>query len=157
MAGEPVARIEGIDDLRRALRGIDRGLGRAIGQANKRVASVYVDRARPKIPTNQASRTGLEKGISARARQKDIALAIRSTARRPTIAAVLGSNVHPVYGRNYPQAVFRRRVWQPWLGNNWRPQDLYGIGPVFRDVPNEAEDLWFAAVEGAMEGWLRRG
>lgn len=157
MAGEPIARIEGIDDLRRTLRGIDRNLGRAIGQANKKVASVYVDRARPKIPNGQASRTGLEKGISARARQSDIALAIRSTARRPTIAAVLGANVQPVFGRKYPQAVLRRPVWEPWLGNSWKPQQLYGIGRVFDDIPNEAEDLWFAAVQGAMQGWLRRG
>ena len=82
-------------------------------------------------------------------------MAIRSTGNRPTIAAVLGANIHPVYGRKYPMSVLSRRVWRPHLGNAWKPEQLYGIGSVFRDVPNEVAELWFDAVTEAMEGWLR--
>lgn len=155
MAGPPVAYIDGLDELRQVLRRVDRNLGREFGQANKRVASVYVNKAKPKVPSRVAGGRGLEKGVTARARQRDIAMAIRSTGRRPTIAAVLGANVHPVFGRRYPMSVLSRPVWQPHLGNRWKPEQLYGIGPVFDGVPNEVAELWFDAVRDAMEGWLR--
>ena len=155
MAQGPVAYIEGLDELRSVLRRVDRNLGRTLGQANKAAASVYANKAKPKVPSQIAGRRGLEKGVTARARQRDIAIAIRSTSRRPTIAAVLGANIHPVFGRNYPTAVLRRPVWQRHLGNAWRPEQLYGIGSIFRDVPNEVAELWFDAVEEAMEGWAR--
>jgi hypothetical protein len=151
-----VATIEGLDELRAVLRRVDRNLGRTLGQANKRAATVYADRAKVKIPNDRASGRGLEKGIVARAAQRDIRMAIRSTGSRPTIAAVLGANVHPVFGRRYPmRAMSGTRPWKPHLGSGWKPEQLYGIGPVFDDVPNEVAELWFDAVRDSLEGFLR--
>lgn len=154
MSQGPVAYLEGLDELRAVLRRVDRNLGRTLGQANKKAATVYADRSKAKLPMDRASRRGLEKGIVARSAQRDIRMAIRSTRTRPTIAAVLGANVHTVFGRKYPMDVLRgERIWQEHLGNRWQPEQLYGIGPVFQDVPREVAELWFDAVREALEGF----
>lgn len=147
--------IEGIDDFRRVLRNAGKLHARELGIANRKVAGVYVDKAKPKVPRQRASHLNLAEGIKATARQRDISMRLRSTIDRPLVAAVLGADTHPVFGRRRPMADLKRRVWEPHLGQGWSPQDLYGIGNVFDDIPDEVADLWFDAIEGAADGWLR--
>lgn len=152
---QPVARIVGLEDLQRTLRRADPNMARELGRANKDVASIYVSEAQPKMPRARAASRDLPRGISARARQKDITLAVRSTKTRPSVAAVLGANTHPVFGRRFPVSRLSRPVWERHLGDGWRPEQLYGIGEVFEGVPDKVADQWIDAFERAAEGWLR--
>lgn len=146
--------IEGLDEFRRVLRNAGKLHARELGIANKKVAGVYVDKAKPKVPRQRAGHLNLAEGIKAAARQRDITMRLRSTIDRPLVAAVLGADTHPVFGRRLPMEALKRRVWQPHLGNSWSPQDLYGIGDVFDDIPDEVAELWFEAIERAADGWL---
>lgn len=42
--------VDGLKDLRKALRDIDKGFARELGQAGKRAAEIVADEARPKLP-----------------------------------------------------------------------------------------------------------
>lgn len=42
--------VDGLKELRKALRDIDKGFARELGQAGKRAAEIVADEARPKLP-----------------------------------------------------------------------------------------------------------
>jgi hypothetical protein len=68
-------------------------------------------------------------GIRGNASQK--AARITLLGSNPTIrASVFGTLSHKVWGRN----VSGRGPWQPWLGNTWQPEQLYGLGPVIKEA-----------------------
>lgn len=158
-AGDGI-QIEGLDQLRRSLRGAPPELRRLLGRAMKTAASVYSEDAKRSVssaPGPGPKRSSTKRLIGASGTQKGAAVKFRSTNRGSAIAAVLGANVHPVFGRRRLQSTFRRPVWPyPHLGSGWKPEDLYGVGPVFRLVPEKVFDELTAAYVEAVDGWLRK-
>jgi len=67
-------------------------------------------------------------GIRPSAKQK--AAVIRLNNQRALFANVFGTKSHMVFGRR----VAGSGPFQPWLGNSWTPEDLYGIGPSIKDT-----------------------
>jgi len=104
-------------------------MGKAFGIANKKIGEQVASKARPAVkslPTPGGSIA--QSGIRSSAKQR--AAVIRLLASNPTIRAnVFGAKSHMVFGRR----VSGPGPWKPWIGRNWKPEDLYGIGPVIRD------------------------
>lgn len=48
-------RVDGLDDLRRGLRKVDKGLSRGLGQAGKNAAKIVADAARGEVPQRSGS------------------------------------------------------------------------------------------------------
>lgn len=68
-------------------------------------------------------------GMRPRARQNRATVALLGS--NPTIRAnVFGAKSHMVFGRR----ISGSGPWKPWIGRSWSPEDLYGLGPVFKDV-----------------------
>lgn len=122
--------VRGLDEFRRELRKIDKNFGKAFGQANKKVGDRIVEKGRPAIaglPSPGGSRA--QDGLRSSAKQS--AAVIRLMGSNPTIRAnVFGAKSHMVWGRR----ISGSGPWQPWLGNRWHPEQLYGLGPAIRDV-----------------------
>lgn len=153
--------IRGIDELRRALRKISPQLSKTLQIAHKKISTEVVAKVKPavsRLPSPGGSKA--VRGITPRATQKSAEIAFSGAARnKPLMASILGSEVHPVYGRYYAVDSMKRRLWRPHLGNSWKPEDLYGVGPVleeaqktfiydeYLDAVLEAMDRSFAGVE----------
>ena len=122
--------VRGLDDFRRDLAKVDKRLPKALQAAHKKVAQRVAEKAKPAVaglPSPGGARA--MSGIRGNATQK--AARITLLGSNPTIrASVFGTLSHKVWGRN----VSGRGPWQPWLGNTWQPEQLYGIGPVIRDT-----------------------
>lgn len=139
MADSASVRVDGLDEFRRDLGRVSPQLKRTLQVANKAIAKRAVDRVRPAVaslPSPGGNRAA--KGITARGTQKHAVVAFsRARSRQPLTATILGAHVHPVFGRPYPVAKMRRRLWQPHLGARWSPEDLYGAGPVLVKIADE--------------------
>lgn len=124
--------IRGIDELRKALRKVSPQLSKTLQKAHKKIATEVVAKVKPAV-SGLSSPGGSRAvgGIRPRATQKSAEIAFLGSARnKPLMATILGSDVHPVYGRYYAADSMKRRLWKPHLGNSWQPQQLYGVGPV---------------------------
>lgn len=122
--------VKGLDDFRRDLRRVDKRLPTALQKAHKKVAQRVAEKGKPAVK-NLSSPGGSKamSGIRGNATQK--AARITLLGSNPTIRAnVFGTLSHTVFGRSVPG----RGPWKPWIGNKWQPEDLYGIGPVIKDV-----------------------
>lgn len=133
---QPQLVINGLDELRAEFRALNRKLPRAIGKAHKRMA----DRLLPEVQSTTRSLPspgGSKAKITTSGTQKKASVVFKGGKNGAAIANVLGANRHRVFGRWYPTSVLelhgsRNRVWQPHLGNSWKPEELYGVGPVFK-------------------------
>lgn len=145
--------IDNLDEVRDILWDIDPRLNRTMTAAFRGVAQVAKDDSQRAL-SSVKSELNLQRGVGSTARQTYAALKIRSTSDRPTIAAVLGANIHPVYGRNYPARVLQgKRPWMQHLGASWQPEDLYVIGPVLTGrTMDEVVDIFWEAWTEALDG-----
>lgn len=145
--------VHGADELRDTLKRFTSRPGAVFTKAYRQVAKMAETDARAALDragAASADMKGLEAGIKGTARQEYAALSIKSTSDRPTIAAVLGADIHNVWGRKYPIAVLHGdKPWLPHLGNGWQPEDLYGVGPVLasKTVDDIVDVFWEAFVE----------
>lgn len=117
--------VEGAKQLRSALKGVD--LHRELGPAHKRVADSIAQRARGRAP-----RRHMKSAIRAAGTRTKAAVRVTPGRRRDAIAVVVGQKQRSGwYGwRRYRQS--QARQFRPWLGQGWEPEDLYFIGPAFR-------------------------
>ena len=122
--------VKGLDDFRRDLRKVDKRLPKALQVAHKKVAQRVAEKAKPAVaglPSPGGSRA--VSGIRGNASQK--AARITLLGSNPTIRAnVFGTLSHKVWGHH----VSGRGPWQPWIGNQWTPEQLYGLGPVIKEA-----------------------
>lgn len=140
--------VKGLDDFRRDLRRVDKNLPKALQKAHKKVAEQVAEKAKPAVKGLPSPGGGRAvSGIRGNATQK--AARITLLGSNPTIRAnVFGTLSHKVWGRN----VTGSGPWQPWLGNTWQPEDLYGIGPVIKDTAdNFALDEYADAIMEAFK------
>jgi len=147
---------ENMKEFRAVLRGLDPAGARLLGRAYKQAAQPVQRAAQAKVPNRVASRRNLDKGVRVSGSQTGGSVVIKSTPKRPTIAAVLGANVHPVFGRRYPRRVLGSGFpWRRHLGKSWRPEQLYGVGPVFENVaPQEIFDEFVRALGVELDAFL---
>jgi hypothetical protein len=145
--------VDGATELRDTLRRFTNRPGAVFTKAYRQVAKMVETDARGSldaIPAPSAGIDGLTSGIEAAARQSYAALTIRSTDTTPTIAAVLGANVHSVFGRKFPiSEMDGDRPWLEHLGASWQPEDLYGVGDVLKSktVDDVVDVFWEAFME----------
>lgn len=121
-------RIKGLDEFRRELRRVDPRLGKAFQKANKQVSERVADRGRPAVQALPSpGGTVAQSGIRPRAGQRKATIAFLGSNR--TIRAnILGAKSHWAWGHRIEGS----GPWQSWLGREWTPEDLYGIGPTIR-------------------------
>lgn len=128
--------VKGLDDFRRDLRRVDPRLAKSLQVANKKIATKAVSKVKP--AASALSSPGSHRiagGITPRATQRSAKIAFSQAARsKPLLASILGANWHPVFGRLVKADSMSRRLWKPHLGTDWTPSDLYGVGPVFRNL-----------------------
>jgi hypothetical protein len=119
-----------LDELRRELRRIDPRLAKTLQVANKRVSEKVVSKAGPAVQgLSSPGGARAQSGIRARASQSKATVVLLGS--NPTIrASVFGTLSHKVFGRN----VSGHGPWQPWLGQSWPPEDLYGLGPAITET-----------------------
>jgi hypothetical protein len=116
--------------MRRGLKLVDSRLPKALTVAHKKVSQKVVDQAKPKIaglPSPGGSKA--MSGLTARGSQTS-AKVILQGSNHTIRANVLGTLSHKAWGRH----VSGSGPWQPWLGQSWSPEDLYGLGPALTDV-----------------------
>ncbi len=116
--------VEGLDEFRRNLRRIDRGLGKALGAKYKEIGSFVVrmsERRRSRLAGRFPSYRSDVVKVKASANQRRAQVTIRPPA------AEWGAITHPVFGRDMLQSRFQRRVW---AGRN---QDGWLVRPTIAD------------------------
>ena len=73
-------------------------------------------------------------------------------------AAVMGANTHWVFGRPMSASDMSRRVWQPWIGNDWTPEEgLLGISPVIKTAIPSILETYGDRVMDALAGAFPEG
>lgn len=139
-------RVRGLDEFRRELRKVDKGFGKAFGKANKKLGGRIVGKAQPAVKRLPSPGGAVSVG-GIRPSAKQRALVIRLNPRKALLANVLGTKSHMVFGRR----ISGSGPFQPWLGRNWTPEELYGIGPVLKDaVDGFVLDEYLGAVLDAL-------
>lgn len=139
-------RVKGLDDFRRELRRADKRMGKAFGKANKKIGEKVVAKGRPSVvglpsPGGSVSVAGIK------ASAKQSKAVIRLTNRKALFANVFGTRSHMVFGRPVPGS----GPFRPWLGQSWKPEELYGIGPAIKTVADDfALDEYLGAVLDAL-------
>lgn len=142
--------VKGLDELARELRRVDPKLGRVLSKANKTVSEKVVDKGRPRV-TNLPTPGGTKaaRGLTARATPKQASIALLGS--NPTIrASTMGAASYWAWGRHRPGP----GPWQGWLGQNWDPEDLYGVGDALTETVDkfavdEYADAYLTALKGA--------
>lgn len=130
--------VHGLDELHKAARRFDPRLGKELQKAHKEIATGVAGKVADKVgglPTPQSGRAAA--GVKPRAGQKKATIALLGS--NPIVrAAAMGAEVHWVFGRPFRQESMLRRVWQPWVGNDWSAEDgLYGVSPAITEaIPN---------------------
>lgn len=140
-------RVKGLDEFRRELRKVDKRFGKAFGKANKAVGEKVVSKGQPAVRALSSPGGAVSvSGIKSSAKQSKAV--IRLTNRNALFANVFGTLSHQVFGRT----VSGSGPFKPWIGTSWQPEDLYGIGPVIRDVADDfALDEYMDAVMDALK------
>jgi hypothetical protein len=134
MPGGPAIEAPGLKELARDLRRIDPRISKEMSRAHKEVSTDVARKAAAKVTAiTDASGRGAA-GIRPRATANKAPIALLGS--NPFVrAAVMGANTHWVFGHPTPQESMRRRVWQPWVGNDWEPESgLYGVSPAIAEA-----------------------
>lgn len=141
-------RVKGLDEFRRELRKVDKNFGKAFGIANKAVGEKVVSAGKPAVK-NLSSPGGSVAGAGLKSSAKQTKAVIRLLGSNPTLhASVFGTKSHMVFGRR----ISGSGPWQPWIGNSWQPEELYGLGPAITSVMDGfALDEYMEAVLDAVQ------
>ena len=102
--------LEGMDDIRKNLRAIDKKLGKKLGQVHKRLGARIISWSQVERLT-MATRFGSYRmkrlKVKPSANQRRLLITIRP------FAAESGIEAHPVFGSWVKQSSMRHRVWPP--------------------------------------------
>lgn len=145
-------RVEGLDELARELRRIDPRLTKQLQKAHKEISTKVAGKASTKVAGLGGPKSGAAAaGVRPRAGQKKATLVLLGS--NPYVrAAVMGSNIHWVFGRPVPAESMRRRVWKPWVGNDWTAEDgLYGVSPAIREAMPNILDTYADSITDALK------
>lgn len=107
--------LDGLDEFRRNINSIDKGLGKELGQHNKTIGKEVVrlsERRRNQMASRFPSYRSRYVKIKASASQRQVQVTIPGAPEQ-------GIRRHPVYGRWMNQADFRRRVWPKERKSGW--------------------------------------
>lgn len=129
-------KVEGLKEVRKAMKDFNPKLAKALQVANKDISNKFVDEAKPAVKRLRSpGGSKAIRGIKSRATQTAANVVFsKDPAHAPLMATIMGGNWHPVYGRLMKVSRMKRRVWQKHIGNGWKPEQLYGVGPVFTEV-----------------------
>lgn len=126
--------VEGLKQLGRDLRKVDRELAKQLQRGHKQVAEKVAEDARGTARTTFGRHASQAKGIKGRGSQSKAAIAL-NTGRTPRLlAAEFGTKTHNVprgrTGRTKKvlASSMSRRVFRPWSGNQWNPGEGPGSG-----------------------------
>lgn len=164
LGGDVGITASGLDDLVRDLRRAERTLPKVVQQANKKMAERVSAVARKNIGTiagaaSSQMRTAAKQSVRPRARQKSASVALLGSKGGFGQTFEFGTRWHFIptgkgRGRYYPAAQMRRRVFPPWVGNQFHGGDwkdgLHGkSGHVVAPAISEFVDRYVFADEYA--------
>lgn len=154
MAGGPAIEAPGLKELARDLKRIDPRLGKAMSRANKKVSTDVANAAQSNVANLRDAGGRGAAGIKPRATPSSAVIALLGS--NPfTFAAVFGTELHYVFGNPIPASQMSRRVWLPWIGSNWTPEEgLYGVSPaIVSTMPKVLETYADAMVEALSQAF----
>lgn len=108
--------VYGLDQFRRAIRRVDDGLGKALGQAHKTLGELIIARSesrRSRMASRFPSYRADVVKVKPSANQRRMQVTVRPAA------AETGIRRHPVFGVWMDQTEFRRRVWPAENRSGW--------------------------------------
>lgn len=144
--------VKGLDELARELRRVDPRLVKQLTKAHKEISTKVAGKAQSKVSGLPVPRGGqAAAGIKPRAGQKKATIALLGS--NPVVrAAVMGTEVHWVFGRPVRAGSMMRRVWQPWVGNDWTAEEgLYGVSPAIAEAIPGILDTYADHIEAALD------
>jgi hypothetical protein len=149
--------VSGLDELSRELRKVDPRLNKQLQRANKDISTDLANKSQAAVSglTDAGGRGA--RGIRPRAGAKKATIALLGS-NAFVRAAVFGAEVHWVFGRPMAAADMSRRAWQPWIGDDWTPEEgLYGISPVIKSAIPDILDTYGDRVMDALAGAFPQG
>ena len=150
--------VTGLDQLARELRSVDPRLTKALQKGHKEISTELAQKSQAAVSgLTDAGGRGAS-GIRPRAGQKKATIALLGS-NAFTFAAVFGTELHWMFGRPYPASQMSRRAWQPWIGNDWTPEEgLYGVSPVISSaIPSILETYGDRVMEALAGAFPERG
>lgn len=137
--------VDGLDELAKELRRIDPRLSKELTKAHKEISVRVTAKAAARVGGLGVQSSAAAGGVRARAGQKYGAVALLGS-NRFVRAVTMGTKVHWVFGRPVPAEGMARRVFRPWVGTGWTPEEgLYGVSPAIK-----------AALPGVVETYADR-
>lgn len=150
MASGPAIEAPGLKELARDLKRIEPRIGKEMSRAHKEVSTDVANAAQRNVSgiTDAGGRGAA--GIRPRATPSKASIALLGS--NPfTFASVFGTEVHWVFGNPIPASQMSRRVWQPWIGSNWTPEEgLYGVSPAIVDAIPKVLDTYSERMMAAL-------
>lgn len=137
-------RVESPDLKRLAndLQGIGPRVDREINRAHQKVATDIANAAARNVQglTDAGGRGAA--GIKGVATQNKASIHLLGS-NQFVRAAVFGTELHWVYGNPIPASQMSRRVWRPWIGANWEPEEgLYGVSPAIKSRMDQTVETY---------------
>lgn len=142
-------RITGLRELQRALRQASPELSRRLTGTHRKISERVVSKGQPVVAGLSSPGGHLaQRGLRPRASQSAASIALLGS--NPTIrASVFGTLSHKAWGHH----VSGSGPWQAWIGSSWAPDELYGVGPVFKDTAEGfALDEYLDAMMDSLKG-----
>jgi hypothetical protein len=130
--------VRGLDELSRELRRVDPRLEKSTLKATTRIAERIAGQTRGHL--RNRSRSGLTSKANS----------IVISGSNPVVrSALFGESIHWVFGRPVSAASMSRRVFPPWVGPGWKPEDLYGFEVDDRYAEKQIGMAWEEALHAA--------
>lgn len=142
--------VRGMDEFIRGIKKADAQLPKEVTKAHKVISTKVAGKAADRVSGLSSPRSSsAAAGIKPRAGQKYARIVVSGPF---ALAAVMGTKVHPVFGRRVLASSMARRVWADWVGNDWTPEEgLYGVSPVIADAMPGIIDTYADAIYAALK------
>lgn len=136
--------------LARDLQRIGPRVDREMSRAHREVSTDVANAARRNVASLPGPSERGAAGIQAQPTPSKGVIALLGS-NRFTFSAVFGTELHWVFGRPMPASQMSRRVWQPWVGSGWTPEEgLYGVSPAIADAMPEILDTYSERMMAAL-------
>lgn len=145
--------VEGLSDFRRAAKAVGDGMPKAVGQANKRIGELVIDRSstrRTGLQSRYRSYSHSVTKLKAKAVQAGVSIMVTPAA------AETGARRHPVFGVWRDQSDFKKRVWPEEKKGALRGRNNDGW-LIYPTVEREYEEIGTAYLEEIAELARARG
>jgi hypothetical protein len=146
-----VIEVEGLDEFAKAMRRVDPRIGKALQKAHKEISKKVSAKVESAVGGLGTPRSGdAARGVRPRAGQREAVVALLGS-NKFIRSAVMGTQVHWVFGRPVRADSMLRRVWQPWVGNDWTAEDgLYGVSPAISAAIPTVVETYADAIDQAL-------